>query len=734
MFVLAALALAGTLANAYLPKTRSIDLDVGNSVYTAPKSFPTQHFVSMYHVPKGQESQPRPVIVDQNGEWFPNDLMHPTKPAKSVPTTEAWLPRATGTPHGSNKTLHHQVYKDVQHIYKSDESKCTKCKKLLHVGQRLARQDPESTPDILVDLCKKYHYSRYGKNPDNDLVCERSYTAAGQGGPFTQLLSYADFSEDGADQDLICSQFFYGMCDPPKPKPLSDKELDDWFRGQRTAPAHVRHRTKHVGRPADPLRVLWTSDIHVDPTYLTGGEANCTYGYCCHMTSLNTDSWTKEGYPTSPIPSENITLPAPYWGFQHCDAPWSLVGSAFETMAELGGRNGYDLALYTGDLVYHGETWESSHDVVKYSEKAIFDLFNKYLGNTTLISAIGNHDTSVSEMAAQHALPNNAYTQYSWDWDYVASLWKSHGWINETTADVVRSHYGGYSISPRRGLRVIVFNSDFWYTGNAFAFINTKNPDYSGVLRWVTDELQAAEDSHERAWIVAHVLPGWDGYSSMDRPTNLFYHIVSRYADTIAAMFFGHSHEDEFSVYFHNTNGNSSSASRRTEDAVAFALISPSITPLTNMNPGIRVLEVDPETYDIRNFDQYYTQLYDVQTTNETHHGLVWRHLYSAREAYGRFNASVGAGSYSASVPLENHDTWPGYAPLNATFWSAVADEVHASVPLARNFTMHQGRNSPLSPICDTKECAEAKSCFMKSGSWALGQQCNNTFSSVQAG
>ena len=184
-------------------------------------------------------------------------------------------------------------------------------------------------------------------------------------------------------------------------------------------------------------------------------------------------------------------------------------------------------------------------------------------------------------------------------------------------------------------------------------------------------------------------------------------------------------------MFYENFNGNSSSASRKTNDAVAVSFISPAITPLTNMNPGIRVLEVDPETYEIRNFDQYYTQLHDVQTTKETDNGLVWRHLYNARSEYGDFHASVADGSYGAGVKLDS-TKWPKDAPLNATFWSAVADEINSNVDLARRFTQNQGRNSPLSPICDSKECANAKSCLMKSGSWQLGKQCNGKFSSVQ--
>jgi hypothetical protein len=38
--------------------------------------------------------------------------------------------------------------------------------------------------------------------------------------------------------------------------------------------------------------------------------------------------------------------------------------------------------------------------------------------------------------------------------------------------------------------------------------IQISNPDVSGMLRFVTDELQAAEDAGQRVWILGHVLPG----------------------------------------------------------------------------------------------------------------------------------------------------------------------------------------------------------------------------------
>jgi len=48
---------------------------------------------------------------------------------------------------------------------------------------------------------------------------------------------------------------------------------------------------------------------------------------------------------------------------------------------------------------------------------------------------------------------------------------------------------------------------------------NTTNPDNSGNLKFLAEELQAAEDAGERVWILGHVLSGWDGTNPVPNPT-----------------------------------------------------------------------------------------------------------------------------------------------------------------------------------------------------------------------
>lgn len=75
-------------------------------------------------------------------------------------------------------------------------------------------------------------------------------------------------------------------------------------------------------------------------------------------------------------------------------------------------------------------------------------------------------------------------------------------------------------------------------SANYFNYINMTSSDNSGMLRFLTDELQDAEDAGDRGmgciraseltistcfkvWIIGHVLTGWDGSNPLQNPTNL---------------------------------------------------------------------------------------------------------------------------------------------------------------------------------------------------------------------
>ncbi|WFD36533.1 hypothetical protein MCUN1_003416 [Malassezia cuniculi] len=724
-----ALALAGSADAANATTTTR-----GPAVFTAPTAFPTSLFASMQWVPQSQEGQPQPFVRPHDSSAFPETITNPNALPTAPPESEAVMPKPSAAAHAAVKdknAFRAAALKNITGIIDDkSKSKCSRCISALRVGQHVARAEPELVPGLLVDLCKRY---KYQDKPDVKTACEKMYQRSVWGGPYAQVLSFADFSHGAPDAQNICALALEdSFCDVPEMDVLSDEFLDKWFNGQRTEPKHVTKRSRKTGETRKrPLRVLHLSDIHVDPRYAVGGEVDCDSGQCCRSNSWSADKWDGSPFAPGDLPKANLSKAAGYWGSAKCDSPWALVGSAMQALQHIEGADPIELGVFTGDLATHDRDWQVSRDLVKYAEIALYTLLKDTLGNMTMVVTLGNHDTAPADFFAPHNLPDGLGDQMSWNWDTVAQTLESVGWVNSTDADKVRKHFGGYSTSPRKGLRVISLNGDYYFRENPFAYVHLANPDFSGQLRWLTDELQAAEDAHERVWIISHEETGYSGEDALDNPTNLINHIITRYASTIAHIFFGHTHEDQFQVFYSATSGNSTAVSRKTEDAVAAALMGPSVSPGRYVNPGVRVYVVDPQTYEVLDYDQYYTQLdeFDDELKNAAH-GPVWHKLYNARATYGNLSASEAAGTYRAPVQLDN-GWWPKDAPLNASFWAALTDEMEQRPELVTLHSIYQARNSKKTVVCDSDECVKATICYMRSGTSALGRACQSGFGSV---
>jgi len=294
----------------------------------------------------------------------------------------------------------------------------------------------------------------------------------------------------------------------------------------------------------------------------------------------------------------------------------------------------------------------------------------------------------------------------------VAELWQHENWLPAAAVQQAKSHYSAYSVQRADGLRVISLNTNLWYKANYFNYINMTDPDTSGLLRFLTDELQDAETAGDRVWIMGHVLSGWDGTNPLLNPSNLFYQIVDRFTPhVIANIFFGHTHEDQLTIFYAN-NGTTMNAST----AGTTAWIGPSVTPLTNLNSGFRVYEVDSATFDIVDA---HTWKADVSTfpslDSQTEIGPAYAYEYNTRETYGG-----------------NITSWGPNDPLNATWWHYVTESMEADSSLVTTFNTYQGKSSKLSPSC-TGDCVTAKICYIRSGSAPIAKQnCPAGYGSVQ--
>ncbi|KAF9893907.1 hypothetical protein FE257_008878 [Aspergillus nanangensis] len=659
----------------------------GASSFIAPAGFPTSVFSSYYYSPEKPTQEPQPIIHDPvlNID-FPSELTDPFHiPQESHDDPVFPKPEAKLSDHQKQQLIRAVSANVTRVINTNNSSSCTKCKAALEAAKPAALFAPSMVPDAMVSLCKQFSFK-------DAASCEHTYAAEAFGAVWTQVLAYADLQ--GLDGDYICNSVSSDFCDEPYTSPLDTADLFP-----KPKPENPR-----VPKPSGKrVKVAHLSDFHLDPRYAVDSEANCTTGMCCRVNEYNSAS------------EDQVLFPAPAYGYFLCDTPYDLGLAALQAVGPLTGtgkgkhQDSLAFTLYTGDLVSHDSNpLQIDRAYVEYTETSIFHMFKTYLTGP-VFAALGNHDTSPYDIDAPHALPDGRGQQQSWNYDHVSGLWLHEGWIDHKTVQQARTHYGGYSVKTHHGLRIIAFNTDFWYKANYLNFINTTDPDVSGMLNWMISELQKAEDTGERVWLVGHVLSGWDGSNPLPNPTDLFYQIVERYSPhVIANAFYGHTHEDQFMIYYAN-NGTVQSA----DSALTTGWIMPSVTPLTNLNSAFRMYEVDTGDFNIYNAYTFFSNVSDFASLSET--GPVYRFEYSTRDTYG---AAAG---------------WPEDAPLNATFWHRVTEAMESDGELVTLHNSLQGKSSVKSPACTTEECRAAKVCYMRSGSVALGRECIQGYGSVQS-
>jgi sphingomyelin phosphodiesterase acid-like 3 len=309
------------------------------------------------------------------------------------------------------------------------------------------------------------------------------------------------------------------------------------------------------------------------------------------------------------------------------DTNWWLLRSAFDAMRKTDPDPA--LVMITGDLLAHGFPQayaKATHDTKPEHYRAFVsktvafvtaELRQRYNKSQILLTP-GNNDDECGDYDIEGGGPflkdsartarnlARANSQFTADWKAL----------------------GSFTVRPRStpGVRIISVNSVFFSNKyHAANFADSCSPvDSKAATRtfaWLESTLSRAAQNHEKVWLMFHIPPGIDGYSTMIsyrslsqaadskdlcsraivpmwKPywTGLFQHLVTEYQTTIAAMFAGHDHTDDFRVIHGSKN-----------DA-QFVLINPPISPIYGQNPAFRVVTfagggqlVDQNTYYLTN-------------------------------------------------------------------------------------------------------------------------------------
>jgi sphingomyelin phosphodiesterase acid-like 3 len=159
-------------------------------------------------------------------------------------------------------------------------------------------------------------------------------------------------------------------------------------------------------------------------------------------------------------------------------------------------------------------------------------------------------------------------------------------------------------------------------------------------ISWLREQLTAARAAHEKVWVMAHIPPGIDPYSTVrksrgvscpaDPPTDFIPSsqlptTLAQFADVVKLALFGHTHMDEMRVYPSASLGPQGAAAG---GAIVPGKLVPSITPVNGNNPAFTIAEVDPATATLKDYTVY-------SASNKTGIDTVWSEEYRYSKTYG---------------------------------------------------------------------------------------------------
>ncbi|XP_032878082.1 sphingomyelin phosphodiesterase [Amblyraja radiata] len=347
-------------------------------------------------------------------------------------------------------------------------------------------------------------------------------------------------------------------------------------------------------------RILFLTDIHWDKDYAAGTDPHCREPLCCRVGA------------GQPPPHQQGAGP---WGeYSKCDLPLRTITNLLQHLQ----HQRYDLAYWAGDIPAHNVWQQSRHDQIN-ALTTITNLLRQHLPNLTIYPAVGNHESTPVNSFPPPFIHGNQSS--SWLYNAMVDAWQQ--WLPPTALETLRRG-GFYTVAVRPGLRLVSLNMNFCSHENFWLLVNSTDP--AGQLQWLVGVLQGAEWSGEKVHIIGHIPPGL----CMKVWSWNYYRIVNRYEGTIAAQFFGHTHVDEFEMFY-----DEETLSR----PLSVAFIAPSVTTYIGLNPGYRVYEVDGDYRGssslVLDHETFILNLTEANGSGRA----AWSSLYRLRQSYGMDSA-----------------------------------------------------------------------------------------------
>jgi len=356
-----------------------------------------------------------------------------------------------------------------------------------------------------------------------------------------------------------------------------------------------------TGPGAVPL--LMVSDIHFDPFHDPGKVQQLATAPVSGWDAILSSA-------SSPNQAQEFKQLQQTCKATGVDTPYELLQSSLKAMQEQGAAAKF--ILLSGDLIAHQFDCRYStlfpgkkpDEYVAFIEKTIRYVTGHLHGalpSATLYFALGNNDSGCGDYRLDEQNNFLALTAKILAEGLPASQQKNV--LQTFTA------YGDYSVTmpaPMQNTRLLVLDNIF-QSKNYLSCAGSFNPNAATAqLDWLGDQLAAARQQKQKVWVMAHIPPGVNMYSTLlkrnvcggDSP-EMFYSaqklsaLLAEYADVVKLGVFAHTHMDELRLL--------PAAGGTSSTGVPIKMVS-SISPVNGNNPSFTVAQVDATTSTLRDY------------------------------------------------------------------------------------------------------------------------------------
>lgn len=146
---------------------------------------------------------------------------------------------------------------------------------------------------------------------------------------------------------------------------------------------------------------------------------------------------------------------------------------------------------------------------------------------------------------------------------------------------------------------------------------------------WLEQQLEICSQKDDDVWLLTHVPPGVDIYSTSkkdkvvtywdEKYAETFKNIINKYYATVKVTMAGHTHMDDFKIIFNNENPES------------YIHISPSVSPVFGNNPAYQVVYYDTSDATFYNYNSFNVELAEGIDAK-------WKTAYDYNATYGFTN------------------------------------------------------------------------------------------------